>query len=415
MKIYRLWLTSLFFSNLVGFCCPIQATLLYLNEFNLSADPRFFEKENSQFAYRIFSLNAGVYNNSFTLSQYNRFSGAFLSESTKGEILASIPSQGFRLQAGANLSGLDIVFNNFGLSIFLNGSLACRVPKDVFDLTLYGNQMNRRYEASDLKVRDILFFAPSISYYLGIKRRLNIGGRVRYLGGIYYFETLQTQGYLITTPSFLVSEGNATYRLGRGGSGIGFDLGIGYDFSCNLRATLALINLNSGINWTNNPECGTLNFALDSINFERIRRGDFFQKSSQVTQTAPFRTPLPFYINVGTCYQINPILISRFLLSQSFNESEITRRAPMFTATVEFRGFCIRQFMLPIEIGASLGGKEGFGFGYSLGIIIKKFAGYFAVKDLGGLFLGAKGTTVFCTFGYNLNPPIKKKPDTLFI
>ena len=382
--------------------------LSYLDEFNFTYSNWV---HHPKFAYRIIGVGAGVLNNSFTLNQYNRFSGAFLDEPAKLEILSSIPTNGLWLNAGATLTGLDIFFNNFGFSIFGNGTISTKIPKDVFDLALYGNELNRQYEVDDLAARTLSYWAASLSYNLKIKSKIHLAGAIRYLGGIYLFETLESHGYLLTTPNFFVSEGKATYRLGNGGSGFGLDLILNYDVSQKLQTTLALFNLNSGINWAGNSENGYLNFTLDSINWSQLQKGDFFQGNSTVTSIAPFRTPLPFYIALGANYQINPFLKGSLYLSQSFNESQLTTRAPMLSSNIELRWLR----WLPIEVGASLGGKEGFGFGYSLGVIIKKFSGSFAIKDLGGFFLGAKGTTASFAFGYNLYPEIIRGSNALHL
>lgn len=393
-----------------SFSSMLGDNLLNLKEFN------FFNsnwQHHSKFAYRIFSVGAGVLNNSFTLSQYNRFSGSFLDDRAKNEILNSIPATGLWLNAGINLNGFDILLNNFGFSLYGTGSLTFRVPKDIFDLALYGNKLNRRYDADNLAVRTSSYLVAAISYHLVTKNKICVFGSVRYLNGIYHFETIEVRGYLFTTPSLLISEGNATYRLGRGGNGVGLDLNINYHFSSNLRLNIAVINLNSGINWADNPETGNRNFTLDSINWYRVRHGDFFQSSSTVISNASFRTPLPFYILFGSDYQINPVLKGKLLLSQSFNETALTARPPLFTANIEFLGLAVKSFRLPIELEVSLGGREEFGVGYSLGVIFKKFSGTFAVKDLSGFFLSAKGSAASLTFGYNLYPEVIQKPYVL--
>lgn len=382
--------------------------LSYLDEFNIINSTW---THHPKFAYRIIGIGAGVLNNSFTLNQYNRFSGAFLDEPAKQEILSSIPTNGLWLNAGANLTGLDIFYNNFSFSLFGSGTASTKIPKDVFDLALYGNELNRQYEVNDLAARTLSYWTASLAYNLKIKSKINLSGAIRYLGGIYLFETLESHGFLLTTPNFTISEGYATYRWAKGGSGFGFDLICNYDFSQKLKTTLALFNLNSGINWAGNSENGYRNFALDSINWPRLQKGDFFQSNSTILSTVPFRTPLPFYIAFGADYQFYPFLKGSLFLSQSFNESHLTTRAPILSGNIELRWLS----WLPMEVGASLGGKEVFGFGYSLGVIYKKFSGSFAVKDLGGLFLRAKGTSAAFTFGYNLYSKITPESNVLYL
>lgn len=375
-----------------------------LDEFGLRNLLHF---EHPEFGYRIIGLEAGVLNNSFTLSQYNQYSGAFLDNRAKDEILHSIPETGMWLNAGANLTGFDLIFRNFGFSVFGTGSYDLKIPKDVFDLALYGNQINRRYEADGLSRQSISFWGISASHNLRIKQRFQFGLAARYLSGISIFETLRSQGYLLTTPTYVASEGSLSYRLGRGGNGAGLDLIFSYDILPDLRTILALINLNTGMNWTKNPELGQFSFNLDSINWSRLQKEDFFTENDSRKATEPFRTALPFYLILGTSYRLCPSLRTGFILKQIFNESS-TNRLPRLFGTLEFRGL---RF-LPLECGLSVGGSEGFGMYYSIGFIYRKFSWSYSVHDLGGFFLGAKGTTINFFFGYNLYPVLPNKPST---
>ncbi|MEO0093599.1 MAG: DUF5723 family protein [candidate division WOR-3 bacterium] len=392
---------------------PSDFAPAYFSEFNC---PYAISEYQPKFAYRVIGFSAGLFNNSFTVQQYNRYSGTYLDNQAKVDILNSIPHQGFFFHGGANLEGLEIFLSRFSISILGCGFIGLEIPKDIFDLALFGNQLNRYYSAAGFKNRTLAYWSGAIAYNSQIpSTNLAVGVRARYLAGIYYFETFETQGYLFTTPAFLVSEGEANYRRALGGNGFGCDLMLSYDFSPKLRTTLAFLNLNSGIKWTNNPQQGLYYFALDSLNWQRLRQGDFFYSNRTVTETVPFHTRLPFYLLLAADYQLGRSLIGSVLINQSFNESPLMRRAPIFATAIEFHGLAGNSFRIPIAIGISLGGKEKFGFSYRLGWVVKKFSGSLAFKDFGGCLFGAKGTTTIFTFGYNLTPAPKPKLTDLYL
>ena len=78
------------------------------------------------FGIEIASLGASITNNSFTLSDYNRYTGATLSTSDKQELLGKIPKEGLSVDADVRASALSVALGNMSLSV--SGVAAAEVP-----------------------------------------------------------------------------------------------------------------------------------------------------------------------------------------------------------------------------------------------------------------------------------------------
>jgi hypothetical protein len=99
--------------------------------------------ERPGFACRILGLEAEAGNNSFSIAQYNRYTGAFLGDSAKADILGSIPKSGLLLAGGAQAAGAEFGYGNFAASVRTAGSAEATLPRDAFDLALQGNELGR--------------------------------------------------------------------------------------------------------------------------------------------------------------------------------------------------------------------------------------------------------------------------------
>ena len=81
-------------------------------------------------------FGAEVFNNSFSLNDYNSYTGAILSENDKSAILGKIPADGLELSVRAQAATLTVSLGSFVISA--NGVAASEVnlSKDVVELLL---------------------------------------------------------------------------------------------------------------------------------------------------------------------------------------------------------------------------------------------------------------------------------------
>ncbi len=92
-------------------------------------------------------VGAGVEinNNSFTLKDYNDYTGAFLTDADKDNIISKIPSDGLRISADAEASALCISLGNVVLSINGLAATETNLGRDALDLLLNGNPYGEQF------------------------------------------------------------------------------------------------------------------------------------------------------------------------------------------------------------------------------------------------------------------------------
>ena len=102
------------------------------------------------FSLSFLSLGLGLANNSFTVSDYNRYNGSYLSDKKKKTILGKIPSSGLSLDSRAKFGLLSLSYRNYAFFIEGSGTSKITLPRDPFELILYGNELNRAYIIGDV-------------------------------------------------------------------------------------------------------------------------------------------------------------------------------------------------------------------------------------------------------------------------
>ncbi|MFQ5649436.1 MAG: DUF5723 family protein, partial [bacterium] len=97
----------------------------------------------------LISIGVGIHNNSFSKSRYELYSGSYLTEKDKQDIMNSIPAEGlwFNLNTEVQAAGLSIG----PLAFTASGHAASdfSLSKDIADLLLYGNDFERQYTIGD--------------------------------------------------------------------------------------------------------------------------------------------------------------------------------------------------------------------------------------------------------------------------
>ena len=128
-----------------------------------------------RFVYQLLSVDAGLGNNSFRGTQYNRYTGAFLDEAAKQDILGSIPRSGLRLDGNARVDATALTFGTFGFAVSGRAGASGTVPKDLFDLVLRGNELDRIYSAVTLGGEAIAYTDVTASFGIPITPVLRTG------------------------------------------------------------------------------------------------------------------------------------------------------------------------------------------------------------------------------------------------
>ena len=380
---------------------------LVLGSDALGANPaRLAARQHPRFTYRILDLETEAANNSLSLDQYNRYSGADLDDAAKRDILRSIPASGFRLGSAARTDLLRFSVGSFGLSVGTQAGAGVALPRDLFDLALWGNELNRQYSASTLGGDAIAYGDATVSFGVPLGKGFAAGIGLKYLRGLFTAQTTKADGYLITTPAVINSELYAGYRIATGGSGFGLDCGLTYerDRWC---FGLALLNLNLGINWTDGCETGVFRVNLDSFSVSRMTRDGVAQIDNRLDPASPFRTQLPSTITLGASYQPFRFLTLGATLREGTASTPLSSTTPEATISAEYRGLR----WLPLSVDASAGGQYGLMFGSSLGLDLKGFLVRVRLANTGGLIGHARGLRAGLSLTYRSWAPGVREPD----
>jgi hypothetical protein len=382
--------------------------------------------QRPRFAYQLLQLRVGADNNSLNAFQYNRYTGAFLDSTAKLDIMGSVPKTGLRLDGDADLDGLAFTTGMFGLAVRGHAAASGTIPKDVIDLVLSGNELDRRYSVSTLQGEAIAYSDVTLGFGVPLARGLTTGIGLKYLRGIFVAQNTDVDGYLLTTPYVVNSEVLAGYRWALGGNGYGLDWGMtyewgsgdrgqgsgvqGFDFtnrqsfaaSSHLRVALAVTNLNLGINWTTQPGAAVFRFNLDSVNLVRLT-STHGAASTEFTQSHPagFKTQLPCFLNVGAALEPVRGLTVGLSVLEGFRNSALSSVVPEATVAAEYRGLR----WLPLSIAASAGGRDGFALEAGLGFQVRGFGFGVRVANRGGVALSARGLSAGISLCYQTPAP----------
>jgi hypothetical protein len=376
-------------------------------------------------SYRILDLQAAAGNNAFDLFSYNRYTGAYLDPTAKQKLFSAIPEPGFRLGTSFHADLLDFTIGRFALAVRNHTGVAANVPRDLIDLALWGNALNRTYSASTLSGDAISYCDATLAYGFPLPHGFRAGVGLKYLRGLAIAQNTQVDGYLLTTPYVINSQVTLGYRYAFGGNGFGLDLGATYTpqsmysepHPLNSRPpaaspwtfALAILNINTGIYWNQGLQAGVAGVSLDSFSVARINdnvlTSQFVQSPAQ-----SFRTQLPVQFVLGASYRLPDRPLGPLVLGASISEatanSALSSTIPRGTLTAQYRGLG----WLPLSVDASIGGSPIGSpltpdYGLTLGLDLRGFALRARLANTGGLALAAKGASFGLSLTYRTGIP----------
>ena len=350
--------------------------------------------ERPGFACRILGLDAGFGNNSFSIAQYNRYTGAFLGDAAKADILGSIPTSGLLLAGRAQAAGAEFGYGNFAASVRTTGSAEATLPRDAFDLALQGNELGRTYSAAGTAARAQVLWRAGVGWATAIGRNFTVGLGAHRLQGLFYADLTDASASFLTTEQAFASSGRVAYRMASGGSGWAFDAGLAYVHD-QWRFSLGCLDLGTGVHWTEGVKRGVYTFALDTANlYQIVTQGKFKQQYDQAGG-GYFTTEVPVIVNLGAARRIYNWLNGSVLIQQRFRDGDLGKN---WSARAVCEMWPLRWLPVGLELGYR--GFAGPMFGLDLGLVTGRFALVIGAKDLAGLFASAKGAELSLGIGF---------------
>lgn len=345
-------------------------------------------------------MGLNVSNNSFTLEDYNKYTGATLSTSDKQDILDKVPVDGLILSADAEVSASGFSQGQFALTFTARGAGEANLGYDLLDVLLNGNTLGDTVSLNGMYGSGWSYLSASFSfgapvYTLGT-RQLALGATFHYLRGLYYGEVTRAEGGAVTLTTGFAGDGAVVLQSAEGGSGYAIDLGASLQLNRNYTVGLSINNFVSSIKWTDNVEERSYYFSFDSVNIDNsgdtsvVVSGDTTIALASVTSHSPSTLTLGIAKTTGK-------LIWAVDWKQGFKRAPGSSTTPQIALGAEYS---LLRF-LPLRAGFSTGGSQGSFMAFGSGLKLSFFHLDFAVLTNGGGInsSGSKGLRLAASTG----------------
>ncbi len=309
------------------------------------------------------SLGIAAYNNAFSLNQYNRYNGEFLTTDDKEAILQDIPPDGFSGSAEAGILGLGVSWGNLAFTISGQGNSRLLLPKDPIEVLFFGNQINDTLVITDsdgeaYASADFGFSYGKITWKHDEKAIL-CGLGVKYVRGLAYQEVVQSQGEMVTLQTGVTGQGDFAVRSAQGGNGYGLDLGITFKYNRKWSFGAFLANVASAIKWNRKTQEKGYVFRVDSLLAEDFDVDSLVVDESYTRDISSFTTHVPMLLRLGIgCQGVRSLLT--FDLEQGMGVSD----QPRASVGGEYR----ISRLLALRAGLAVGGAEALEIAGGLGL-----------------------------------------------
>ena len=349
----------------------------------------------------LFGLGANLTNNSFTLDDYNTYTGAYLTADDKDYILGQIPDEGLKMDADVEVGAVSVSSGQFAFTLTGVGVADVNLSKDLFQLALEGNTFADTIDVNGSYSDGISFISAGLSYghpiYHAGTRQLSVGVSASYIKGLFTEEVVELEGLAATLITGFEGEGRMVARTAEGGSGFAVDLGAALKLNDAYTVGASLKNFVGSISWNDNPkEYGYL-FSFDTMTVDNAG-DDYVVSEDYETDIDAFSTRLPRVLTVGLA-KTSGSLLWAIDWRQGLESKPGVSTKPRLMAGVEYSPLS----MLPVRLGYGVGGDENAGFSFGAGF-------HFAMVELdfaavtGTSFSGysSKGANLAVSMGINL-------------
>ena len=362
-------------------------------------NPASAYRQGARRQLELVGLSARAVNNAFTVQDYNRYSGAYLSDDDKTYLLDQVPESGLTLSASAGLQTASLWASPVAVTIWSEGVAAGTLSRDAVELLLYGNATMDTVILTGTKAESYLTASMGFTYAFPAVRvgggTLAAGATLRYVKGMWVEEVTESHGELITASTQIDADAYLLARTASSGRGMAADLGILLDHGSGWNIGLSATNLLGSMRWDGNPEAHTVRFTVDSVSL--LNASDDLVASSDSTYAiAPFTTRLPTTLRLGACRSWRRMsLMGQW--EQGLGNGTGSSTHPRMSGGAEW----LLTRAIPFRAGLSFGGGGGVSGSLGSGF----YAGAFYVDVAAGLASGpvwgeAKGLALGLNTGF---------------
>ena len=362
------------------------------------------------FELNLIGLNIGLFNNTFSLNDYNNFfvTGGVENRwdnQKKKDFLDLFPQSGLTLQSNIVANAMGFAFNNFALAVqpVVVGRFNTFEDKSPLEIALFGDTYSRNYQRNfenllhgstfaGLKVSlaygypilQIQKFLPDFSY-------LAVGIGINYYISMAVAE-VEESNVSIQRTQFddyeideftLNAKARTAFSEGAGpvGKGRGINFGLSTQFKKDWQFSLSFIDLFGSMKISSNAERHKISeYYRIKIYQDTDLDPETSDSSTDTSETIDaFDVDVPTTMRFGAAYQFKKNLIFTAEYVQGLDHAFGNSTTPRIGAGVYYKPF----WWLPVRGGFSLGGNSGFLLALGSGIDLKylNFDFSFAMKN----------------------------------
>jgi len=330
-----------------------------------------------QTGIELVGLGANISNNSFTLGEYNDYTGAFLTDSDKNDILDGVPDEGLSIVADIEASALSVSMGSFVFSTSGVGLADVNLNKDIIDLLLNGNSFADTISLTGSHLDAVAYISAGLSYgrsiYKAGTRQLAVGATIKYLRGLAIERIVELEGMAATYETGFAGNGSLIAQTATGGSGYALDVGAALRLNDNYTAGIRIKNFLSSLSWNKETEEHGYIFSFDTMTVDNME--DDYVVSDDYSKDIPgFSTNLPSVINLGIA-RTSGSLLWAVDWEQGFRRAAGASSKPRISLGIEW--WPIR--LAPLRTGFSTGGNKSTALSFGSGINLKPFCLDFAI------------------------------------
>lgn len=362
------------------------AEALFTNPGNIYLD------HHKKFSMNFLGVGAELSNNSISHTTYQTYTGAYWDSSRIDNILGDIPKDGFNLRSDIKLQGLSIAIGPVALGFRAYSTYSGLFARELFELALHGNELERVYDFAPVKVDGMtiaaggLAIGHSINVDSSVVKNVGFGVNVRYLHGLTYNNVTESDFQSTTSYSSLQGNGFITMESAQGGAGYGVTVGSSVTLHTNLRASIVLENIVSGMEWTKNVREQSIAFDVDQEGLDALlesngQNQDLVNIEESEVSLEKISMTLPSILRFGLMV---PLYNEKWYVNteyeQFFNQTTFTIK-PRFAAGAEYLPNSVFRF----RFGASFGGNYENHYSGGMGIALGKFCWDIAFRTYNGI------------------------------
>jgi len=331
----------------------------------------------------ILGFGANISNNAFTLGDYNKYTGAFLTGDDKADILNKVPNSGLKLTAEADASSMALSQGPFVFAISGTGLADINLNKDILELVLNGNTYADTIDITGSYSEAVGMISASVSYgksiYKSGTRELAIGASAKYLYGLGVEKVVDMQGMAATYAAGFAGEGKLIARTATGGTGYALDIGAALKLNNDYTIGARIKNFISTFTWNQDTKEHGYIFNFDTMTVDNMD-ADYIVSDDYSKPIGNFSTNLPSTMNIGIANTSGDFLWA-VDWEQGFRSTIGATTKPRLSMGVEWTPIKT----IPLRSGFSTGGRQNTSFSFGSGFNLPLFFIDYAVVTGGSL------------------------------